>query len=296
MLQWVSRRSSRSGVRGRIARPCSASRPWSRVASAQIASASTRSVPATTIAVVGKVAQALEPGHHPVDRPADVDRRRAALAEGRGGAPDQRPAVRHRGVPGVLGGQGQAVGRGLAEGRRAADDHRPDRLGDLAAVGAGDLQQLARQAALVDEVDRAGVNPEGGPEPTRFARYRIRPGHRAEGRHGHRRGHRVRIRAPAGLAAGGSPRPSIDSGLRSVPAASVAARWRAPAEPATVAAVWITSAANWRKKRRRARSTSTSGPGRGPVPGRPRRGRTWGSPAQRSIRSGSSRRSRPVTQ
>src|SRR5450631_2030671 len=66
--------------------------------------------------------------------------------------------------------------------------------------------------------------------------------------------------ATIGLIAGsGWLRPRAASGLSRTPAASAAARWRAPAAPAAVAAEWITSAANWRKKRRRPRSTS--GPG-----------------------------------
>ena len=127
VLQWVRTRSGRSsGTRQDLQRRSGASRPWSSVASKTMASASARIAAAIAVAVLGQVADRLVGGHHPVDRPAEVDRRRARVAQGVGGAAQRRPArVRPRG-PACVRRQGQPDRGDLADGRGAADDHLAD--------------------------------------------------------------------------------------------------------------------------------------------------------------------------
>ena len=132
--------------------------------------------PGDDVAVVGQVAEALDPGEHSVEGPADVDRRRPARPELGRGTADPGAALGVRAIPRVLGGQGEAVGRRLAEGRGAPDDHLADRDRDLRAVRAGVLDELSRQLALVDEQDPVVVHPERGPEAARFARSGIDQG------------------------------------------------------------------------------------------------------------------------
>ena len=97
MLQWVRIRSGPNSLTGSAASPNSASRPWSVVASADDRVGLGAERRGDRVAVLGQVADRLEAGHHPVDRPAEVDRRRAGAAKrGRGaarGSPGGRTAA-----------------------------------------------------------------------------------------------------------------------------------------------------------------------------------------------------------
>ncbi len=212
VLQWVRIRSGPNSRVGSAASPNSASRPWSVVASATIASASSRSAAAIDRPVLDQVADGLVAGDHPVHGPAEVDRRRPGCAQRRRRAAEDRPAgVRHR-VAGPLRGERQPDRGDLADRRRAPDDHLADRVGRLGPVVDLDLDELVRQPPLVDE--RGGRRgPRGTASGSRSA------GRPATG-------------APAGAAAGASSRRSdADTGSRIAPAASADARWRACAAP-----------------------------------------------------------------
>ncbi len=105
------------------------------------------------LAVVGQLADLDVAGHDALDRPAQVDRRRARVDEGVGRAPEGRPArVRHA-IALVLGAQREADRRDLADRRRPADDHLADRPGGLAGRLDRVLDERVGQPALVDQVE-----------------------------------------------------------------------------------------------------------------------------------------------
>ena len=185
------------------------------------------------LAVLGQVADRVVAGHQPVDRPAQVDRRRPGVASARS-APPRSVARRAYGcdVAHLLGRQRQPDRGDLADRRRAADDHLADRAGDLAGRS-GTRSRRARRAAGAGRSGSRTPSPRGTASGSRRRCRRRRPGRR-------------RPSTPDGVAA--------SSGSRIALAASADARWSAWAAPATVAAVWISSPANWRKKRRRPRS------------------------------------------
>ena len=129
--------------------------------------------------------------------------------------------------------QRQADRRDLADRRRARGrSSRGWQKATSPADSASHLDECVRQPPLVDQVEDAVVLAERRPEAGRAAWVR-RP--RATGRPGRASPRRPGSRIPA--------------------AASADARWSAWAAPATVAAVWTSSPANWRKNRRRPRST-----------------------------------------
>ena len=100
----------------------------------------------------------------------------------------------------------------------------------LAGVPAGVLDEDVGQLALVDQVEDAAVLAERGPEPGRPASAPASP-----------------VTPSAAVAAG--------SGSRIAPAASADASLERLRRPDDRRRVWISSPANWRKKRRRPRST-----------------------------------------
>ena len=93
----------------------------------------------------------------PVERPGEVHGGRAGRAElvrseaqvGQGGG--------HLPVP-LESGEREAVGGGDPDGGRAADLERANRLGDLTVLAAMELDQLGREASLVDQ-DEVVVSP-----------------------------------------------------------------------------------------------------------------------------------------
>ena len=110
VLQWVR---IRSGPNSRVGQaPPGRTRPAGRgrsVASATIASASARSAAAIASPSSRQVADRLVAGHHPVDRPAEVDRGRAGA---RGARPPRRAAIARRAY-------------GCVSRARSADSARP---------------------------------------------------------------------------------------------------------------------------------------------------------------------------
>ena len=242
-----------------------------------MASASARIASAIASPSSDEVADRLVAGHQPVDRPAQVDGRRARADERVRGAPRASPGA-HTGcvVADLVGGQCQPDGRDLADRRRAADDHVADRS-TRPRRRSGARPRRARRAAGAGRSCRGRRRPRGTGSGSRSARLGV-GGRRARdaGSHGRRR----------------------HSGRGCALAASAEARWSACAAPTTVAALWTSSPANWRKKRRRPRST----PGRraprsvlrgsaGRAPRRRRRSprgrlrRRRGSPGRRRARS-----------
>src|SRR4051794_40862636 len=77
---------------------------------------------------------------HPAERPKKVDRRRPALAQRLVGL--GRPLAKH-----------DAERRRTADGGGAAHHHVADRLGDLLAGSAGNVDLLVRKEALVEELE-----------------------------------------------------------------------------------------------------------------------------------------------
>ena len=134
-------------------------------------------------AIVGQVADRLVAGHHPVDRPAQVDRRRAGLDEGVGPAPQRGAAGVRSGVADALGRERHADGRHLPDRGRAPDDHLADAEGDLA----GGLRPRSRggigEPPLVDQVQDAGVLAERRAEAGRGGRTPVRPARVGEAQH-----------------------------------------------------------------------------------------------------------------
>ena len=119
------------------------------------------------VAVLGQLAELVVAGHHPLDRPAQVDRRRAALMSAL--AEPRIVALRAYGRPSrwfsALRASPMAATWPMR--RRAADDHLADRVGHLAGRPARVLDEGVRQAALVDEVQDAAVLAERRPEAGR---------------------------------------------------------------------------------------------------------------------------------
>ena len=124
-------------------------------------------------AVVGQVAHRFVAGHHPVDRPAQVDRGRARLDERIGAAAERGPAGVRSAVPDALGRERQPDGRDLPDRRGAAHDHLADRIGDLTGRAVLDLDQGVGELPLVDQDQRAAVHPERGAEAGRGRRARV---------------------------------------------------------------------------------------------------------------------------
>ena len=96
-----------AGPRARAgsSRPKPAIRPWSVVASKTIASASSRIASAIAPPSSDRSPISLVAGHHPVDRPAQVDRGRPGVDEGVGAAAERRPPgvrPRRRGLRSAL--------------------------------------------------------------------------------------------------------------------------------------------------------------------------------------------------
>jgi hypothetical protein len=98
---------------------------------------------------------------HPLNRPEQVDRRRARRGHQIAGALELRGELfgaRRRAAPHP---QRNSHRRRHTNRRRAADHHRGDRLGDVLGRPAGDVDLGPRQLALVDHHD-AGVVPLDG--------------------------------------------------------------------------------------------------------------------------------------
>ncbi len=112
------------------------------------------------VAVLGQLADLLVAGHHALHRPAQVDRRRPGVDQGRGRPPDRRLACVRSAVPLVLGTHRQADRRHLADGRGPADDHLADRPRHLAGRPARDLDESVGQPPLVDQVQDAAILAE----------------------------------------------------------------------------------------------------------------------------------------
>ena len=119
------------------------------------------------VTIVAQLADRLEAGHHPVDRPAEVDRRRARSPECRRAGPEDRPPGVRLGQPGTIRRQGHPDGRDLADRRRAADHHLLDRIGRLGRVPDLDLDELIREQPLVDQVEDADAFAERSAEAGR---------------------------------------------------------------------------------------------------------------------------------
>ena len=123
MLQWVRIRSGRKSLTGSDRQPelgaagrgRSSPRRRSPSASSRIASAIT--------SPSSEVAGGLVAGHHPVDRPAEVDRRRAGRAEGGGRAAEDRPPRVRQRLPRPL--RASAPARSPRPGRSPARRGRP---------------------------------------------------------------------------------------------------------------------------------------------------------------------------
>ena len=124
--------------------------------------------------VLGQIADGLEPGHHPVDRPAEVDRRRPGRPESRSAAAENRPAGVRLGVLRPLGRQGEPDRRDLSDRRRAANDHLANGGRGLGRVSDVDLDELIGQPALVDEVEDCIAFAKRRPEAGRGAAVRLR--------------------------------------------------------------------------------------------------------------------------
>ena len=171
VLQWVRMRSGRSSGGGSSARPKSASRPWSVVASRTIASASARSASAIAAAVLRQVADLRRSGpssgRPPSARLTAVGRDcTRALAPP---AQDRPPGVRRR-----------------RRGIRSADSASPiaatwpiagaprttiSRIAQATSPADADLDldEAVGQPALVDQVEDAVASAERRPEAGRAA-------------------------------------------------------------------------------------------------------------------------------
>src|ERR1022692_863697 len=101
--------------------------------------------------------QRLEPGRHPLDRPAEVD--------GRGPGREKRGPGRPQGGVGGIGPQreAEAVGGCGPDERRAPDPHRPDGVRHLVKGSQPRDGKLVGQPRLVDDLERGavGARPEG---------------------------------------------------------------------------------------------------------------------------------------
>ena len=124
------------------------------------------------LAVLRQLADLLVARHDPVHRPAQVDRRRAGVDERVRGAAERRAAGVRLRVAHAVGGQRQADRRRLADGRRTADDHLADRVGDGRGGVARMLDEHIGQPPLVDQQQGVAVHPEGAPEAGRRCRNR----------------------------------------------------------------------------------------------------------------------------
>ena len=134
-------------------------------------------------------------GQDALDRPAQVDRGRPRVDQRIGAATQRRlarvrPAIRLR-----LGAHREPDRGDLADRRRAAHDHLADREGHLPGRPARVLDEGIREAALVDEVEGAGILAERRPEPARAGA--------SDGR----------ARCPAGVVAGRSEQPRRTLGV-----------------------------------------------------------------------------------
>ena len=95
--------------------------------------------------------QRLHLGPHPLQSPAQVDRR------GPGGI-ELRKRRRQGGIAGVgLQGQHQPVGARHADQRSPAHHHRADRISRLSAAAQGASRELVGQQGLIDNTDRVGA-------------------------------------------------------------------------------------------------------------------------------------------
>ena len=117
--------------------------------------------------VVEELAERRVAGQHAVHGPLDRDGGRSGVDQGVGGpAQDRPPRVGLRELR-AASRQGKAGGGDLAERRRAAHDHLPDRLGHVAGRFADDLDQLVGEPALVDEHEAILLQPERAHEAGR---------------------------------------------------------------------------------------------------------------------------------
>ena len=119
------------------------------------------------VTVLRQLPDRLVGGHHPIDRPAEVDRGGPRAAQDVGRATERRAAGVGSGAGVGLGRQGHAQGRDLPDGRRAADDHLADRIADLGRGLRLELLEDVRQLALVDDIQDARTLAERRAEAAR---------------------------------------------------------------------------------------------------------------------------------
>ena len=209
-----------AGRRGRAARePGSRSRPWSSVASETIALASSRMRRRRSRRRPPTGADRVVARHHPVDRPAQVDRGRPrgrrAVRRAPGGSPGGRTASRPRGA---LGRERQPDRRDLADRRARRGRPSPDRVGRVGrrristSTSASGSCRWSITSRTPSALQRNGVRkPVGGPAARRpAASCRRRRRARAAGRRVEDRAGRLGRRSLERL--GGARRPSPRSG------------------------------------------------------------------------------------
>src|SRR5438034_3107857 len=241
VLQWVRIRSGPNSRTGRAASPNTASRPWSVVASVTIASASSRSAAATAMPSSGRSPTASK---RAIIRSTAQPRLTAVGRAARSAAAAARRIAR----------------RAIAVVSVARSAERASPMAATWPIAGAPRTTIWRIAFAASGAFRTSTSTSSSGS-FRWSMTRRKPPSSRNG-----------VRNPVGgpptagggdtatwPAAVGSLRSAAAAGSRIAPAASADARCSAWAAPATVAAVWISSPANWRKKRRRARLTSSSG-------------------------------------